>query len=561
MRSSRPARVAMLEQLRADGVRYMFGNPGTVEQGFLDELRDFPDIEYVLALQESSVVGLADGYARATRTPAVMQLHTGVGVGNAVGMLYQAKRGHAPLVAVAGEAGLRYDAMEAQMAVDLVAMAEPVTKWATRVVDPHSTLRVLRRAMKVAATPPYGPVLVVLPADVMDRETAEPAVPTSYVDVAATPDPDVLDRAARLLAGAERPIVVAGDGVHFAGAQEELGRLAQTWGAEVWGADWAEVNLSVEHPAFAGELGHMFGESSRRVTGAADGVLIVGTYALPEVYPALDGVFADGAPVVHIDLDTDAIAKNFPVDLGIAADPKRALAGLARALERRMSERGAERAAAWMRERSAKRSYELAAARQQDEAALDPDALPTTAFLQELARRLPEDAIVFDEALTASPDVARHLPPTRPGHAFKTRGGSLGVGIPGAMGAKLAHPDKEVVGFTGDGGSMYTIQALWTAARYDIGATFVICNNSSYKLLELNIEEYWRTVGVAAHAQPDMFDLSRPAVDFVALAESLGVPAVRVEKPDQAKAAVERALGTPGPFLIDLVTGRGREEV
>ncbi|MFB7597508.1 thiamine pyrophosphate-binding protein [Streptomyces sp. NPDC056160] len=557
---SRPARVAILEQLRADGVRYMFGNPGTVEQGFLDELRNFPDIEYVLALQESSVVGLADGYARATRTPAVMQLHTGVGVGNAVGMLYQAGRGHAPLVAIAGEAGLRYDAMDAQMAVDLVAMAEPVTKWATRVVDPGSALRVLRRAFKVAATPPYGPVLVVLPADVMDRDTAEPAVPTSYVDVTATAAPEVLDRAAALLAGAERPIVIAGDGVHFAGAQEELGRLARTWGAEVWGADWAEVNLSVEHPSYAGQLGHMFGESSRKVTAAADAVLLVGTYALPEVFPALDGVFADGAPVVHIDLDTDAIAKNFPVDLGIAADPRHALDGLAHALERRMSPRDRARADEWFAQRSAARSRERAAARRQDDTALDPDALPTQAFLQELARRLPEDAVVFDEALTASPDLTRHLPPTRPGHWHQTRGGSLGVGIPGAIAAQLAHPERTVVGFTGDGGSLYTIQALWTAARYGIGAKFVICNNSSYRLLELNIEEYWKSVDIAAHGQPEMFDLSTPAIDFVGLARSLGVPGVRVEKPDQAAAAVEQALGTPGPFLVDLVTGRGRQE-
>ncbi|MGM0350036.1 thiamine pyrophosphate-dependent enzyme, partial [Streptomyces sp. Adlamb9] len=192
--------------------------------------------------------------------------------------------------------------------------------------------------------------------------------------------------------------------------------------------------------------------------------------------------------------------------------------------------------------------------------ALAADALPTTAFLQELARKLPDDAVVFDEALTASPDLTRHLPPTRPGHWHQTRGGSLGVGIPGAIAAKLAHPDRTVVGFTGDGGSMYTIQALWTAARYDIGALFVICNNSGYKLLELNIEEYWRSVGVAAHEQPRIFDLSTPAIDFVTLARSLGVPGVRVEKPEQAKAAVEQALGTPGPFLIDLVTGRGREE-
>ncbi|MFG3281875.1 thiamine pyrophosphate-binding protein [Streptomyces sp. NPDC048111] len=557
---SRPARVAMLEQLQADGVRYMFGNPGTVEQGFLDELRHFPSLEYVLALQEAVAVGMADGYARATRRPTVVQLHTGVGLGNGIGMLYQAKRGHAPLVVLAGEAGLHYENMEAQMAADLVAMAEPVTKWATRVVDPGSTLRTLRRAFKVAATPPYGPVLVVLPADVMDRDTTEEAVPVTLLDTATVPDPAVVERAAGLLAGAERPLVIAGDGVHFSGAQQELARLAQTWGAEVWGADWSEVNLSVEHPAYAGQLGHMFGENSRRVTAAADAVLIVGTYALPEVYPALDGVFAPGAPVVHIDLDADAIAKNFPVDLGLVADPRRTLAALAEALEGRMSEGSRRRAQEWLRRRASERSYELAANRQQDEAALDPLALPTTAFAQELARRLPEDAILFDEALTASPELFRHLPPTRPGHWFQTRGGSLGVGIPGAIGAQLAHPDKTVVAFTGDGGSMYTIQALWTAARYGIGAKFVVCNNGSYKLLEDNIEQYWRSVGVPAHDHPEIFDLSRPAIDFTALATSLGVPSVRIDKPGQVGAAVSEALGTPGPFLIDLVTGRGRED-
>ncbi|MFC7262454.1 thiamine pyrophosphate-binding protein [Streptomyces lutosisoli] len=556
---SRPARVAILEQLRADGVRYMFGNPGTVEQGFLDELRNFPELEYVLALQEATAVGMADGHARATRTPTVCQLHTGVGLGNGIGMLYQAMRGHAPLVVLAGESGLRYEAMEAQMAADLVGMAEPVTKWATRVVDPESTLRILRRAFKVAGTPPYGPVLVVLPADVMDRDTAEAAVPTSYPVTRSTPDAAALDRAAELLAGAEHPIVVAGDGVHFAQAAEELGRLAEVWGAEVWGADWAEVNLPAEHPAYAGQLGHMFGESSRRVTGAADAVLIVGTYALPEVYPVLDGVFAEGTPVVHIDLDSDAIAKNFPVDLGLVADPRRALAGLTAALQARMSEENRVRAFEWLRRRSVERAREIEEARQVDEATTAPTALPTTAFLRELARQLPEDAVVFDEALTASPDVLRHLPPNRPGHWFQTRGGSLGVGIPGALGAQLAFPDRTVVGFTGDGGSMYTIQALWTAARHGIGAKFVICNNSSYKLLELNIEEYWKSQAIAAHEQPEIFDLSRPAIDFVGLARSLGVPAVRVDKPDQVQAAVAEALSTEGPFLIDLVTGRGRE--
>src|SRR5215203_816825 len=164
----RTGRYAMLEQFVADGVEYMFGNPGTVEQGFLDALEDFPQLKYVFGLQETIAVGMADGYARATKKPAIVQLHSGVGLGNGVGMMYQAKRGGTPLVVIAGESGVKYEAFDAQMAADLVSIARPVTKWATRVTDPSSVLRVLRRAIKIAGTAPTGPVFVALPADVLD---------------------------------------------------------------------------------------------------------------------------------------------------------------------------------------------------------------------------------------------------------------------------------------------------------------------------------------------------------------------------------------------------------
>ena len=554
--AGRPARVAILEQLRADGVTRMFGNPGTVEQGFLDELRGFPELTYTMALQESVAVGMADGYARATRRPTVVQLHSGVGLGNGIGLLYQAMRGHAPLVVVVGESGLAYDGMAAQMAADLVGMARPVTKWATRVVDSRSTLRVLRRAFKTAGTPPYGPVLVVLPADVMDSVTEEAAVPTSYPDTASLPDPAAIERAAAMLAGARRPLVIAGDGVHFADASVQLATLAETWGAQVWGADWAEVNLPADHPSYQGQLGHMYGESSRKTTAAADAVLIVGTYALPEVYPVLEGVFATGAPVVHIDLDSEAIAKNFPVDLGLVAGPRHCLGSLADALRSRMSEEQRDAAAARIRSWSEEKSAARADARERDER--DAGTLPLSAavFGMELARQLPEDAVLFDEAITSSPGIFRHLPPNRPGHWFQTRGGSLGVGIPGAIGAKLAYPERTVVGFTGDGGAMYTIQALWTAARYNIGAKFVICNNGRYKLLDDNIEQYWDSAGIDHHDFPEFFDLARPEIDFAGLSQSLGVPARRVEKFDEVAPAIAEALAYPGPFLVDLVIGR-----
>ena len=537
----------------ADGVTYMFGNPGTVEQGFLDALSDYSDVEYILALQEAVVVGIADGYARATRKPTIVQLHSGVGLGNGIGMMYQAKRGHAPLVVIAGESGICYDAMEAQMWADLVDMAAPVTKWATRVVDPGSLLRVLRRAMKEAATPPMGPVFVSLPMDVLDAPNTEEVVPTSFLVTRSVAQQDDVDSAALLLARANHPMIIAGDGVSFSDAQPELTRLAETWGAEVWGADWSEVNMDHTHPLFQGMLGHMFGDHSKGITSPADAVLICGTYVFPEVFPELAGMFGPGVPVVHVDLDAHEIAKNFPVDIGLVADPKPTLDALATALGNQLtpSHRAAaqERVAAM----TAAKAADLEAQKARDRTFHDSLPLHASLFAEELARQIPADAILFDEALTTSPDLTRYLTPTTPGHYFLTRGGSLGVGIPGAIGLKIAHPDKVVFGFTGDGGSMYTYQALWTAARYDIDAKFVVCNNSSYELLKLNIEEYWKERDIAEHGFPVGFDLAKPPIHFAELARALGVAAVRVEKPDEIAPAITQALEHEGPFLIDLV--------
>jgi benzoylformate decarboxylase len=547
-------RFAIIEQLLADGIFYMFGNPGTVEQGFLDALEFYPDFHYILTMQESIAVGIADGYARVTQKPTVVQLHSGVGLGNGVGMLYQAKRGHAPLVVIVGEAGIRYDAMDAQMAADLVAIAEPVTKWATRVVHPSSLLRVLRRAIKIAATPPMGPTFVCVPADVLDAINDEPIVPTSFPNTRVVPDEGLVRQAAEMLAGASNPIIIMGDGIAFSGAQAELARVAETLGAPVWGANSSEVNIPATHPLYAGQLGHMFGGSSSKVTRQADAILVCGTYVFPEVFPNLADVFAPGAKVIHVDLNAYEIAKNFPVDLGLVSDPKLTLGRLADILDAGMSSQQKATARARTDQIGQEQQSRLEKQLEADRANRNAYPLRASRFMEELAKYVPEDTMVFDEALTVSPDVTRYLPPVLPNHFFQTRGGSLGVGIPGALGIKLAHPEKTVIGFTGDGGSMYTIQALWTAAHHNIGAKFVICNNQSYMLLKLNILQYWREqVGVEVHDFPHSFDLANPVVDFATLARSMGVPGICVDRPEDVEAAVRQMMEHEGPFLVDMV--------
>jgi benzoylformate decarboxylase len=271
------------------------------------------------------------------------------------------------------------------------------------------------------------------------------------------------------------------------------------------------------------------------------------------VFPALDGVFAPGAKVVHVDLDAYEIAKNFPVDLGLVADPKLTLGLIADELERTLGSPEREAAEKRTRELADRKRDELDAAAARDAEYDGAEPMHPSTFMAELARQVPDDVVLFDEALTASPELTHHLPPNRPGHYFCTRGGSLGVGFPGAIGVKLAMPDKTVIGFSGDGGAMYTIQALWTAAHHGVGAKFVVCNNRSYQLLKLNVQQYWKERSVADHEFPRSFSLGEPEIRFDELARSLGVPAARVESAGEVGPAIAEALETDGPYLIDLV--------
>jgi thiamine pyrophosphate-dependent acetolactate synthase large subunit-like protein len=545
----------LLEQLRADGITYIFGNPGSSEEGLLDELSRFSDITYILGLQEAAIVAVADAYAQATRKPAVVQLHSGVGLGNGTSGLYHALKKRTPMVVMAGEAGVEADALEAHMAIDLVALARPVTKYAARAIHSGSVLRLLRRCMKVAATPPCGPVFLAIPQDVLDQPNDEPVRASVALETRVAPEPDLLARAARLLAAAETPVILVGDGVAQAGAHGELAALAVSWGARVYGLMASEVCLPWTHPLFCGLTGHMFGDATARAIGDADAALLCGTYAYPEVFPLLQDPLA-GVPIVHIDLNSYDIAKNHPVTLGLVADPKVTLAGLSRALNDEMT--GAQRSAARARaerigadnDRARKRAMEA------DRARASSSPLHMATFAAELARQAPKDVVIYDEALTHSPELTRWLPPPAPGSLFQTPGGTLGVGIPGAVGLKLAHPQRTVIGFTGDGGAMYTLQSMWTAAHYGVGAKFVVCNNRSYRLLKENLADYWRHQSMAGVAFPAAFDILIPEIDFVGLAKALGVPGQRVAAPSAVAPAIAAMLASEGPYLLELILER-----
>jgi len=544
-------RDAFLEQLVTDRVTHVFGNPGTTEEAFMDALQDYPQLQYILALHESVAVGIADGYARATGRPSFVQLHISPGLGNAMGMLYNAYRTQTPMVVYAGQHPQRGGSQEPILFGDLVRMAEPVTKWAAHVEDAAEIPVLLRRAFKAAMEPPRGPVFLSIPSNVMDEEAEADIVPTAYTNTRVRPDPEAVERAAQVLAGAQSPVIICGAGVATSGALPELVRLAEALGARVHASFSPEMPFPTDHPLYAGLLNVISEPVLRGQLSAADVILAVGTPILTLLFPLGEPPFPPQASVIHIDLNPWEISKSWPVQHGIMADPKMAMTDLLAALQKHLTPA--------YREAAQRRAQAIQAMAQQLMQAMDAsaqakwDSVPITParMAKELASALAPGTVLFDESITAGGHVMRHLRMSEPGTHYRATGGGLGPGMPNPIGIKLARPDRPVLSVIGDGAALYTIQALWTAAHYRVPVTWVIANNASYRILKLNMLEYLGEG--AAGRQFVAMDLTDPPLDFSRIAVSFGVEGVRVEHPDQIGDAVRGAQAAQEPRVVDIV--------
>jgi benzoylformate decarboxylase len=320
---------ALFEQLVADGVRHVFGNPGTTEEGFLDLLQDYPQIEFVLALHEGVAVSMADAYARFTRRPAFVEVHIAPGLGNALGMLHNARIGNSPLVVYAGQSPTRSLFQEPHLSGPLVDMARPICKWAAEIQHPHDVAQALRRAFKVANEPPEGPVFLSLPMDTLDGEADVDIVPTSYTRARTRPEAAALEDATKLLLEARHPMLVIGNGVAQADAQPEVAAVAEVLGAGVVAGYASDFVISADHPLYVGSAGLVKPNVLKSMLADCDVLLAVGTPVFQFIFPdPIDRILSPDTQLIQIDLDTWQIGKNFPPRLGIVGDPKAALGEL-----------------------------------------------------------------------------------------------------------------------------------------------------------------------------------------------------------------------------------------
>src|SRR5881409_2843821 len=544
----------LMEILKSAGVRYLFGNPGTTELPFLDALPD-SGLEYVLGLQEATVVAAADGYAQASGQVGVVNVHVAPGLANSLSILHNAARAKSPLVVTAGQQDTRFLMHEPILAGDLARMAEPFTKWAYEVRRAEDAPVALRRALKVALTPPTGPVFLSLPMDLMGPVVEDTGAGPTSIAARSRPDAAALAHAAELLSGARAPIIIACDGVARAQAVPELTALAELLGARVHGEPvYRRMNFPGTHALWRGGLFPSPG-AVRKALEECDALLIVGANVFTWFLHTEGAPFPRGLRVVQIDDDPWEIGRSYPVSLGIAADPKTTLAELASTLRSRMTE--GERAAATARvEKMGEARPELMArvgAAAQAEAERTP--IGQAHLMHTLASLLPADAIVVDESATSLPFVLRYMPFSTPGSFYGGKTGTLGWGMGAAIGVQLGSEGRKVVATIGDGSVMYAPQALWTAAHYQLPITYVVPNNSSYAILKsgmLSLDLASAKRGI----YPGM-DLVDPAIDYVGLARSLGVRAERVEKPASLHDVLAACLAHPGPALVDVAIDRG----
>jgi len=546
----------LIEILRAAGVGYLFGNPGTTELPFLDAL-DGSGLTYVVALQEATAAAAADGYAQASGRLGVVNLHVAPGLANALSIVHNASRAKTPLLVTAGQQDTRLLLDAPILAGDMVKMTDGLTKWSYELRNAAEAPSALRRAIHLALSPPTGPVFLSLPMDLMTEPCDDTGAAPGPVAARPAPEPEAIARAAALFAAAKAPVIVAGDGVARAGAQAELVALAETIGAAAHGEPiHRRLSFPGDHPLWRGGL-YPTATAVAKALERFDTVLIAGANVFTWLFHAPGSPFGANQRVVQIDDDPREISRSYPVTLGIVAAVRAALSDLHEAVAKRQDD--SARAAARERTATLARARDEHARRVAATADAAASRVPIAPeyLMRTLATLLPPDALIVDESASSLAHVLRHLPFGAGSDFFGSKTGTLGWAMGAALGVQLAHPRRKVVATIGDGSVMYAPQALWTAAHRNLPVTYVVANNASYAILKSGM----LTFGLPAAKRgvfPGM-DLVDPEIDYLALARSMGVLAVRVDKPGGLRDVLARALAHEGPALVDVLIDRGFE--
>ena len=542
---------ALLEMLKAEGVKHIFGTPGTSEAPIMDMLGDYPELRYFLALQESVAMGMGESYARATEKPSLVMLHVDSGLANGIALMLDALNTGTPMVVMSAN----YDARKInETKTDLAELVRPVTKWSVELNLPDQIPSVIRRAFHEANSHPKGPVYVGFTANALEGEAEMNIVPSSKIHDSCRPDPRGIEEAVSLMMAAKRPMLMVGDRVSEDHANDLAVELAELMGYPVYQSRGAEVSFPTTHPQF-------FGNHTLRVTAGRellqekDLILAIGMDAMDELFYWGDIILGPATKLVHIDPIPGRAGRSEPTDVGIVSHCGLAIEELIRSikplltpeLENEIEGRKIEVVAAAAAKRKA---FDDSVAAKWDNNPMIPARM-----MSELAKAMPANAIVVDDSISNRATMRHYFQGQKRGDLRAFRGQSIGGGIGATMGAQVANPDRPVFGIIGDGSAMMTIQGLWTAANDNIPCVFVICNNGMYRVLKVNFDVYQREILQQKESSGENLpysDFPTP-FDVAGMATSMGVHGERITDPAEIKPAVDRALASGKPAVLDIV--------
>jgi benzoylformate decarboxylase len=513
-------REVTLELLRRLGMRHVFGNPGSTELTFF---RDFPaDFSYVLGLQESVVVGMADGFAQATNNAALVNLHSAVGVGHAMGNIFTAYRNRTPLVITAGQQSRSLLPLEPFLFSSRpTELPQPYVKWAVEPARAEDVPRAIERAYHVAMTPPRGPTFVSIPIDDWDAP-CEP-LPPRAVAGGQRADAAALADLGAALDNSRRPAFIVGAAVDRDRAWDAIVRLAEMHGAVVWASPLiGRCSFPEDHPLFAGHL-PAFREAIRERLTGHDLAVAFGAQVFTYHAEGEGAYVPDGLVVYQVTEDPDWAA---------SAVTGRSIVGGVGAAIGELLERHPRRGPP-ASQRGLVRPPRVPEA----------DPVSEALLLQTLADLRAPESIIVEEAPSTREPMYERLPILRPNTFYTCSSGGLGHSLPAAVGIALGRPGTRVIALLGDGSAMYSIQALWSAAQLSLPLTVIIVNNRGYAALK----RFSRRFGLA-----DPVGTGLPGIDFVRLAEGQGCAAVYVTRAAELRGALAAALASPRPMLVDV---------
>jgi benzoylformate decarboxylase len=542
----------LLDVLESEGVEYVFGNPGTTELPLVDALVDRPRLHYVLGLQEATVVAMADGYAQASGRPGFVNLHTAGGLGHGLGNLLNAYTSGTPLVVTAGQQDSRHAITDPLLQGDSVSIARPACKWAAEVTSPDQLPILVHRAFQDCQATPRAPVFLSLPMDVLEATSTVRVPCTSHVD--RRPVAGSLPALAVELTAVEpgKVAIIAGDEISFHDAYKEVVRLAELLAAPVFGSSWpAHIPFPTSHFLWQGNLPTRAVDIAQTMQGF-DCVFALGGKSFITILYTEASALPEGCELYQLSVDGRDLGRTFPSRLSVVGDIELSLQELNALIEKRIVPHEAAYAAA---RDAARHAY---AARKQ---ALDQHArsLEGAAEIHPLvAARLLAQCIgetpIVDEAIATASHLRSFLRNSSTRQYSFLRGGALGWGMPAAVGFSLGLGRQPVVSLVGDGAAMYSPQALWTAANEDLPVTFIVINNREYNVLKT----FMRSQPHSLSAQTGRFigmDLTKPPIDFGALATAMGLPAKRLGRADEIADTVTEAIASCRPNLIEIAVG------